>query len=102
MSVVPKDLPSITRDDKTYPIVLWMKCPYILCFVNYDMKKNGKISLKDAKSLNGRICYEINDFRHKGVVHCDGRLYYGTATYTKGGKLKIVQSNKGILYMIDF
>jgi len=98
MSVVPKGLPKITKDDNTYPIVLWMKCPYIVCFVNYDMKKNGKISLKEAKGLSGRICYEINDFRHKGVVHCDNRLYFGTVTYTKSGHLKLIQTNKGILY----
>lgn len=99
MSVVPKRLPEITREDKTYAIALWMVNPEILCFVPYDHRKE-KITLKQAKSLPGRICYEINDFRHKSVVHCENRVYFGTATYTKDGKMKLIKTNKGILYNV--
>jgi len=99
MSVVPKRLPEITREDKTYPIALWMQNPEILCFVNHDHRKD-KITLKQAKALPGRIYYEMNDFRHKSVVHCEGRVYFGTVTYTKGGKMKLIQTNKGTLYYV--
>lgn len=100
-TIIPKSLPEITKSDKTYPIVLWMKGPHIICFVNYDMKKNGKISLKQAKELKGRIYYEVNDFRHKDVKHCDNRLYYGTITYSSDGHLKLIQTNKGKLYNME-
>lgn len=97
MSVVPKRLPEVTKYDKTYPIALWMYNPDILCIVNHDHRK-GKVTLKQAKGLKGRICYEMNDFRHKDVVHCENRVYFGTASYDPAGKLKLIQTNKGKLY----
>jgi len=99
MSVVPKRLPEITKDDKTYPIALWMFNPEILCIVNYD-HKDKKISFKQAKALPNRVCFEMNDFRHKGVVHCEDRVYFGTITYDKNRKLKLIKTNKGILYYV--
>ena len=101
MSVIPKKLPEITKEDKTFPIVLWMYSPDILCFVKYDHKKNGKVTLKQAKKIPGRICYELNDFRFGNVLHCENRAYFGTVTYTKNDKLKIITTNKGKLFYFD-
>lgn len=100
MSVVPKRLPEITKGDKTYAIALWMVNPEILCFVKYD-HRTAKISLKQAKNIPGRICYEMNDFRHRSVLHCENRIYFGTVTYSKDEKMKLIKTNKGTLYYIQ-